>query len=191
MKRIKRELYIFIACILVIIVAGFIYLAYEQIESRKVPQRSADFFYEHKSMLEDFVDLCLDNKISFIDKVDREDRDELKYNISKYYIYAYQELSAQTQQKFEEILSVFIENNISDIFVWTYQEGELAERMKYSLSIHFSWGSGWADLLYTDEYVSNVEELLEYEFEEQAQHLDQEHWVLLYDINDKRVVTKK
>ena len=93
MKLIK----IFLACILAVFLVGFIYLAYVQIESRKVPQRSADFFYEHKSMLEDFVDLCLDNEISFIDKGDREDWDEYRYNISKYYIYGYQEVSAQTQ----------------------------------------------------------------------------------------------
>ena len=187
MKLIK----IFLACILAVFLVGFIYLAYVQIESRKVPQRSADFFYEHKSMLEDFVDLCLDNEISFIDKVDREDWDEYRYNISKYYIYGYQELSAQTQQKFEDILDVFIENNVSSINVWTYRDGEMAERRKYSLSITFSWGGSWADLLYTDEFVSDVGELLEYEFEEQAQHLDQEHWVLVYNYNDKRVVTKK
>ena len=88
-------------------------------------------------------------------------------------------------------LDILIKNNVSDIFVWSYRDGELAERMKYSLSIHFSWGVGWADLLYTDEFVSDVGELIEYEFEEQAQHLDQEHWVLVYNYNDKRVVTKK
>lgn len=187
MKLIK----IFLACILAVFLVVFIYLAYVQIESKNVSQWSADFFYEHKSMLEDFVDLCLDNEIASIYNHKREFPDRYEYAVSDYYIYSYQELSAQTQQQLEEMLDILIKNNVSDIFVWSYRDGELAERMKYSLSIHFSWGVGWADLLYTDEFVSDVGELIEYEFEEQAQHLDQEHWVLVYNYNDKRVVTKK
>lgn len=187
MKLIK----IFLACILAVFLVVFIYLAYVQIESKNVSQRSADFFYEHKSMLEDFVDLCLDNEIANIYNHKREFPDGYEYAVSDYYIYSYQELSAQTQQQLEEILDVFKLNNIPRVFVREQGYKDSRRKNNYLLSIHFSWGVGWARLLYTDEFVSDVGELIEYEFEEQAQHLDQEHWVLVYNYNDKRVVTKK
>lgn len=100
-----------------LITVVYIFLDYSYDSKIALPNKAESFYYDNKDMLNEFVALCFENNIKYMASAEKDGNSTYRYKIDGYYIYVNYELPPATRKRLSDMISIFKNNNISNIYI--------------------------------------------------------------------------
>ncbi|MGI5850210.1 MAG: hypothetical protein ACOX8Q_09155 [Christensenellales bacterium] len=168
----KRKDIIMIVLAIAIPAAAVIgYIAYIRINYQVWPKTVEHFYNENKQVLNEFVEMCDDNDISYISYSDDHANDaDICTLVNGYYVYTYKELSDSTVKELSGLFNLFKKYKVHNIYVSN----------DYFAGILFGMGGfGYSISLKYLKEIKTIEEIKKASFYSEVWYID-DHWFIGY-----------